>query len=248
MLTHQQINDFTIPIPDDFKGLDSYREVRVFWKNLPHWRQDGATYFVTFRQRDSIPREMWEKMKEEALWWKKRMTQSSSKITESLEAKFRAFRREYAEKLERTLDEGRGTCELRKPEQREIVERALFRFDGDRYDLESYAVMPNHVHVMLRPKSGFELEKILRSWKTFSGRVINQSRGLVGSFWQANYHDRIIRDEDHFRNAARYILKNPLKGNVRDDASAVYLKDVYENRKIALRFEARKKTETEMTG
>ena len=38
-----------------FRSFDPYREVRCYIRHLPHWRQRGVTYFVTFRQADSIP-------------------------------------------------------------------------------------------------------------------------------------------------------------------------------------------------
>jgi hypothetical protein len=45
---------FPLP-PLGFRGLDLDRPVRRYLRHLPHWRQDGATYFVTFRLADSIP-------------------------------------------------------------------------------------------------------------------------------------------------------------------------------------------------
>ncbi len=38
-----------------FRPFDPDGPVRVYVRHLPHWRQPGATYFVTFRQDDSIP-------------------------------------------------------------------------------------------------------------------------------------------------------------------------------------------------
>lgn len=42
--------------PPGFQGLDPHRPLTVYYRFLLHWRQDGATYFVTFRQQDSLPR------------------------------------------------------------------------------------------------------------------------------------------------------------------------------------------------
>src|SRR5579871_1175852 len=56
-----------------FVPLDECRAVRIYQRNLPHWRQEGVTYFVTFREGDSIPeavRCQWEE--EKALWLKAR--------------------------------------------------------------------------------------------------------------------------------------------------------------------------------
>jgi len=46
-----------------FVPLDENKAVRIYHRNLPHWRQEGVTYFVTFRLADSIPdhvRQGWE--------------------------------------------------------------------------------------------------------------------------------------------------------------------------------------------
>ena len=41
--------------PPGFQGLHSDIPVTFYYRHLPHWRQDGATYFVTFRLADSLP-------------------------------------------------------------------------------------------------------------------------------------------------------------------------------------------------
>lgn len=46
--------------PPNFRGLDPDKPIRVYYRYLPHWRQDGATYFVTFRLGDALPQEKLE--------------------------------------------------------------------------------------------------------------------------------------------------------------------------------------------
>jgi putative transposase len=49
-------HDFlNLPLPPGFKGLRSDLPIVRYIRHLPHWRQDGATYFVTFRLADSLP-------------------------------------------------------------------------------------------------------------------------------------------------------------------------------------------------
>jgi hypothetical protein len=43
------------PAPLGFQGLRDDLPLEVYEQHLPHWRQDGATYFVTFRLNDSLP-------------------------------------------------------------------------------------------------------------------------------------------------------------------------------------------------
>ena len=87
-------------------------------------------------------------------------------------------------------------------------------FDGDRYILHAWVIMPNHVHLLVSMAAGIRLEKVIASWKRFSANQIQQRRGTIGGIWQKDYFDRLIRNEGHFRNVVRYIRNNPVKGNL----------------------------------
>jgi hypothetical protein len=58
------------------------------------------------------------------------------------------FRSHIADRWNEHLDECHGECVLRRAELAEIVAQSLRRFDGDRYDLTDFVVMPNHVHLL----------------------------------------------------------------------------------------------------
>ena len=136
----------SVPLP--FIPFDKDRPASIYTRSLPHWQQEGATYFVTFRLVDSLPKEVFKRWREEldvALREAAHATNASE--SEKREAAER-ISEDYREKLERHLEtEGIGACWLRDPELSVIVENALRRFDGDRYLLGSYVIMPNHVHV-----------------------------------------------------------------------------------------------------
>ncbi len=76
--------------------------------------------------------------------------------------------------------------------------------------------MPNHVHVLLAVAQDFELGAIVKSWKMFSTRRINQTLGRRGPIWAADYFDRYIRDEAHFESTLRYIETNPVAAGLCD--------------------------------
>ena len=46
---------WNLPAPPGFHGLHPHKPLTMYHRNLPHWRQDGATYFVTYRLADSLP-------------------------------------------------------------------------------------------------------------------------------------------------------------------------------------------------
>ena len=95
-----------------------------------------------------------------------------------------------------------------------MVSDALWHFDGERYRLHAWCVMPNHVHVVVTPLAGRTLSSIVHSWKSFTATEANQHLGRRGSFWMQEYFDRAIRDEHHFRSAVEYVEHNPVNAGL----------------------------------
>jgi REP element-mobilizing transposase RayT len=119
-----------------------------------------------------------------------------------------------AKRLDDALDRGLGKCWLRDSEVAAIVEDALLHFDGERYALLAWCIMPNHVHVMLETRQGHPLTSVIRSWKTCSSRLANLHLRRSGEFWAPDYFDRFVRDERHYRAAIAYIEENPVKAGL----------------------------------
>ena len=69
---------------------------------------------------------------------------------------------------------------------------------------------------------GHALEDLLQRWKRFTSRQINRLVGRSGSLWQKSYYDRLIRNEEHFWNAARYIRRNPEKARLQPGEYALF--------------------------
>ena len=93
----------------------------------------------------------------------------------------------------------------------------LIAGDGVFYRLLAGVVMPDHVHLLIRPKTGYELSRVMKGIKGVSARLVSQSRGATGSLWQDESHDRIMRDEDEAIEKARYILDNPRRAGLVDN-------------------------------
>jgi REP element-mobilizing transposase RayT len=164
---------------------------------LPHWEAQAGIYFVTFRLADSLPQEALLRIEAEI---REAKDSGSSKT----------------KKLERYLDQGRGACFLARPEIAEIVATTLRAFDGVRYRLFAWCLMPNHLHAVLQPHAPFELASILHSWKSYSAQIANRALRRKGSFWQREYFDHLIRDGDELARAISYTGGNPLKAGLRD--------------------------------
>jgi len=125
---------------------------------------------------------------------------------------------ELRRKIDRYEDAGHGLCVLRDRRAASLVEEALLHFDGERYRLIAWCVMPNHVHAMIEMRDGFLLTRLLHSWKSFTAKEINKIFGTTGQLWFEEYHDRFIRDEHHFRASVAYIERNPVEAGLCVDA------------------------------
>lgn len=77
--------------------------------------------------------------------------------------------------------------------------------------LDSFVVMPNHIHVLFQISEGHHLQDIVHSWKSFTAHGINKILGRTGALWQREYWDRLIRSQRHFDWTRNYILQNPAK-------------------------------------
>jgi REP-associated tyrosine transposase len=93
---------------------------------------------------------------------------------------------------------------------------ALKHWDGERYRLLAWCVMPNHVHVVFRLLPGEGLAAILSSWKSYTAKEANRILGRTGKFWEREYWDRLIRSEDHLERAIAYVESNPGKAGLWD--------------------------------
>ncbi|MCZ2341130.1 MAG: DUF1156 domain-containing protein [Bacteroidales bacterium] len=164
---------------------------------LPHWEAGEVPQAITFRSADSLPTAIL------ASWEKELQSLPPAQMTSQRQRK-----------ISEALDQGHGECLLRNPEIATIVEHALLHFNETRYRLHAWCIMPNHVHVLLTPLHGNSLSSILHSWKSFTAKQINQKIGRTGAFWQEEYFDRMIRNDEHFANAHAYIEQNPVKAGL----------------------------------
>ncbi len=177
---------------------------------LPHVKREGASYFVTYRLADSLPKEVllqFEREKAERLRRLNDFAKRGEAINDSEEEIARDFRRN----IERYLDRGAGACHLRRPEIADLVANAMRHFHESRYMLHEWVVMPNHAHAILWPMPNHLLGDILKSWKQFSSRRAKPIVGLgEDPFWQPVSYDQWIRSDEEKARIARYIRNNPV--------------------------------------
>jgi putative transposase len=186
------------------------KDITIGHNRLPHWDQAGSCYFITFRLFDSVPAPLLKELREaERLW----LAAHPQPWSEELE---REYLNLFQGQIDRWLDQGYGVCVLRDRSHAQIVARTLAFFEHQRTRLHAWVVMPNHVHVLAEIFKEFSLSEVLKSWKSYTATEINGQLGRTGPLWQKGYHDRLIRNWEHFGNVVRYIRRNPSKAQLPD--------------------------------
>ena len=160
----------------------------------PHFDSDEVVQSVTFRLGDSVPRESLQR-------WRAELARCADGA-------------ELRKRIAEYEDAGHGACHLRRPEIARPIQDALLHFDGERYRLLEWCVMPNHVHALIAPTPGRRLAAIVQGWKSFTAKRANRALGRRGTFWARDYYDRYVRDERHLEAARRYIRENPAKAGL----------------------------------
>jgi len=188
------MNDQKKPIPilpDRIVDPRSQPHATPRWRgNLPHIYKEGCTYFLTFSLIDAVPGHLRRKRRLDA--------------------------DEDPEIVATELDPGpaSGSCWLEDSKVASGVENTLLHFQGERYALSAWCVMPNHVHVVVTPFSGFTLPEILHSWKSFSAHEINDLLGRMGPVWEQESFDHLVRNERAFDKFVSYTENNPVSAGL----------------------------------
>jgi REP-associated tyrosine transposase len=106
---------------------------------------------------------------------------------------------------------------LRQPALSQIVTDSLLHFDGDRYELTDFVVMPNHVHLLVAFPDEESMLRQCDSWKHFTSTQINPALGRKGHFWQQDGFDHLVRSVEQFEYLRRYIADNSRRARLRPD-------------------------------
>jgi len=180
---------------------------------LPHWEMEGGTYFVTYRLADSLPQDVMENLVAERMELERRAEAKGQMLTREARTRIWVAMHRQTEKI---LDAGLGSCVLGDRGNARIVAESLRFFEGERYFLDSWCIMPNHVHVVFRLLEEFTLSAVMHSWKSYTATKINRALGRTGKLWEREYFDRLIRNDKEFDRAVKYVVDNPPKAGLED--------------------------------
>jgi putative transposase len=200
--------------------FDPKADLSVHEHFRPHWTQAGAVVFITFRAHDSIPREVLQRWEREKQDWLKTRGHDAAKhwsvVLPTLTEKDRAdFYMQFNRCREDFLDTCHGRCLLRRPELARIVANSLLHFDGKRYRMGDFIVMPTHVHLLAAFATADAMTKQCDSWLHFTAFQINRVIGENGKFWQQEPFDHLVRSLEQYEYLRQYIADNPRKARVK---------------------------------
>ena len=215
----------------DLQFFDPQQNHTIVWHDLPHWAQAGTVCFITWRTADSLPAEVQQRITLERRRllldrgidldgdWKGALTKLP--VVERGQIQWGLFRI-----WDGALDQGRGACVLADPELNKLVGDSLMHFDGDRYVMTDYVVMPNHVHLLAAFRDEETMLSQCASWKRYTAREINRHLKQSGHFWQVEPFDHLVRSLEQFEHYRRYIAQNPEQARLPQGSYRWYSKDL----------------------
>ncbi|MDD4279991.1 MAG: transposase [Candidatus Sumerlaeales bacterium] len=158
----------TLTETDREDELKTPRKMPKFDYDIP-----GDTWFVTLFLADAIPLEYLKKMQQELLEWMKKY--EGAELTAAL----RRQRNElFPQRIENFLDKGEGSCLFNDTRMARAAQESLEHYNGRRYNLGRYAIMPNHIHAVLTLPPDGNITRVIRTIKHSSGDLLNKLTGL----------------------------------------------------------------------
>jgi len=150
--------------------------------HLPHIDIEGHYQFITFRTQDS----------------------SDQYLKKLAQQRLPNSKRQLA--IDEYLDQSQSGAYL-KGDILISLKHFIELKDTVLYELIAFCIMPNHVHVLIKPLDS--LSRVMQQLKGGSAKLINDLMGRKGRFWAVDYYDKLIRDEKHFAVVYQYIINNP---------------------------------------
>lgn len=208
-------------------------QTNIFYhRNLPHYQPIGYTLFITFRLHNSLPIHVIEKLKDEYKTHVKNISAYNSK--KEKQKRYSEGKWHYFEKFDSNLDLYPNNNWLNDERLARLVYDSILYRDNKEYDLISFTIMPNHVHLVLslikradyslknnnieemigKKQTDSSLYKIMQSLKWYTAKECNKILNRTGQFWQHESYDHVVRNEEELNRIIEYVQNNPVKAGL----------------------------------
>ena len=178
-------------------------------RKLPHWMVAERPYFVTFRQKGTLPAGVVEALKRE------RDALASSNASDDERTNLSL---DQAERVDAILDRAdTGMCNFATPECAEVILNAFSWMEEQLgWNVCALTVMSNHVHAVMRSSCGRNgmLNEDLGRLKGFTARKINKLQGRTGTMWQSENFDHWCRTPEEYEKYLSYTIQNPVRAGL----------------------------------
>ena len=179
--------------------------VRFYRRKLPHWIVSGASYFVTIRLKNTLPKHVIEAMRLEGI-----QLEASGADNQQLHQ----LRRKHFVQIESILDAADASQRwLDNPKVAQVVMDSLGWLNSQGWMVYAAVILSTHVHLLIRNDEGrtWQLLEDLARFKNYTACMCNRVVGRKGSFWAREHFDHWIRNGEKFERVVRYIAMNPVK-------------------------------------
>ena len=183
--------------------IGNMKSTIIYRRKLPHIQPLNGDFFVTFRLKMRLPDIIAEKL--ERICRANKGNQNNPGW-----GAYTDYFREYDNFLDFAKS---GPKYLSNDRIANMVTESLHFTDGKDYELVCYTIMSNHVHMVVADTRR-HLFKTMHSLKRYTGYEANKMLNREGSFWQREYFDHLIRNEDDLLFHINYTLYNPVKANL----------------------------------
>ncbi len=191
-------------------------------RNLPHILPVGATFFITFRLKNSLPKVVLQRIKEkyDTLISDVYLDDEGFKPERIADLRYNYFL-EFDDLLHKVKS---GPHWLQNHQVADLLGEKIKKYDGVYYNLIAYCIMSNHVHMIIDtsiqlPKGysdGDEIDfdyvqvyQILKKIKGASAVEANRILNRTGKFWAKESYDSFIRNKRDLKNKVLYTINNP---------------------------------------
>jgi type I restriction enzyme R subunit len=210
------------------KFFDPNDDLLITQRGLPHWAQDGCVVFITWRMNDSLPGHVLAAWRDQRNTWLTRRNIDpknpgwKNRLHQLPPTEVADFHEAFTEAWHALLDRGHGSCVLRDPRCATVVRDSLLHFNGDRYQMHSFVIMPNHLHLLVTFPDRDAMLSQCESWKRFTGTQLNRLLGTTGRFWQQDAFDHLVRHQAQYHRLLRYLAENPMKARLHSSEYLLY--------------------------
>lgn len=183
-------------------------------RKLPHFQPEEGVFFVTFRLAFGLPVKYLGAINRYRDVLNARYENQDTQPETKTVIKKKLFA--YEDELYPLC--GSGVSLTDKPAVAELLCEHIQSNHNILYYLYCYTVMPNHVHILLKPgkvdNEQVSLSDIVRSLKGGSARKINSLLNRSGTLWHREYWDYWLRNQQELVNIMEYIRNNPVQAEL----------------------------------